>query len=255
MKYSGKKLFAILNLSRQILSKTISEKTKKQITNSDECLKSPKSFWMGTVVTFLPSLKIRALRAWATSILLFLAAELIPVVRMDTSIFPEVGSVADCLRASRYSLNASSTSSFFTVSENLGNERIQMRACSPCYKEPGLGRGLQKGPENTRKFSGGPGNDRKTRSKKQCNEIGRLLDLLCGNEQKTWSSDFETYILNKQKTPENSMLQHPIFWSFLPLQIRLLERLLWLLLKANFCLNSTALSPIWHTMTWINMYP
>ena len=73
---------------------------------------------------------------------------------------------------------------------------------------PGLGiRGLQKGPENTRKSSGRPENDQKTRSnKKQCDEIGRLLDLLCGNDQKMWSSDFETYILKKRKRPENSML-------------------------------------------------
>jgi len=59
--------------------------------------------------------------------------------------------------------------------------------------------------------------------------------LLCGNDQKMWSSDFETYILKKQKRPENSMLKHAVFRSFLLLQIRLLERLLWLLLKANFC--------------------
>jgi hypothetical protein len=34
-------------------------------------------------------------------------------------------------------------------------------------REPGLGRGHQKGPENTRKFSGGPENDQKTCSKKR----------------------------------------------------------------------------------------
>lgn len=77
---------------------------EKKLTKSDPSRNSSNNFWYLSVGTFPLSL-IHFLRVCVISALRFLAAPLIPVVRIVMSILPVEGSTAACFKASLYNLN------------------------------------------------------------------------------------------------------------------------------------------------------